>query len=169
MLKVAIGLDGSLFELCERQRERIVARDPESIAAIVERALRAKIRIVEADPLETGERRLLNLGHTLGHALEARASYGVPHGTAVARGLHHALALAAARELLAPGDAHRAGQLLASYGFVPGPLPPRDELLAFVRADKKAERGLVHAVLPDAIGSCRTVPMTPEEFLATVP
>src|SRR5690606_25707317 len=105
--KVAIGLDAALFGFLERSADAVLARDAEATRTIVEAALRAKIRIVEADPTEGGPRRLLNLGHTLGHALEARSGYSLPHGVAVARGLHHAIEVAEARAVLARADAAR--------------------------------------------------------------
>jgi 3-dehydroquinate synthase len=166
VLKMAIGLDAELFELCERERDGILARDPDLLAQCVERALRAKIAIVERDPSELGDRRLLNLGHTLGHALEVHSGYRTAHGVAVARGMHHALRLAEAEGLLDPTDRERAGRLLEAYGFAPTDVPPKSALREFVASDKKVVGDKLHVVLPDAIGSSRTLPMTPDAFLA---
>ena len=79
-IKMAIGLDAELFELLETQPEAVAAREPEVLEQIILRAVIAKIRVVEEDVHESGPRRLLNLGHTLGHALEMHAESPIPHG-----------------------------------------------------------------------------------------
>src|SRR5690606_27347977 len=101
LLKVAVGLSPALFDLIEAHADALLARDPDTLARAVQLALAAKITVVEADPEDRGARRLLNLGHTLGHALEAHAGYRVAHGIAVARGVHFAIALAARLGVLA--------------------------------------------------------------------
>jgi 3-dehydroquinate synthase len=113
--------------------------------------------VVERDPAEaSGERRVLNLGHTLGHALEAALGYrGLRHGEAVAYGLLFALRLARSRGL-DPAVAARARALLARLDLPPLPaadpaLEP-DALLAFIRRDKKADAGGIAWVLPTALG-----------------
>jgi 3-dehydroquinate synthase len=165
VLKVALGLDAALFEFCEREAASLLDRAPRTVARAVELALRAKIRLVEVDPFERGARRLLNLGHTLGHALEAWSGFSIPHGVAVARGLHHAVDLGERFGGLASTEATRARNLLRRFGFEATALPPRGALLGFLGRDKKVEGGLVHAVLPTAIGASATRPFRPEDFL----
>lgn len=164
--KVAIGLDADLFERCERDASALRVRDRNRLRAAIEAAVAAKIRIVESDPGEAGSRRLLNLGHTLGHALEAHSGFVTPHGLAVAQGLHHVLALAVKRGLLSPEHARRAGGLLAALGLPREALPSPGALLPFVARDKKVRGDQVAAVLPIDLGRARIVAMTPHEFLA---
>lgn len=153
VVKMAIGRDAGLFALLERERNGVLARDPELLQRLVAGALTAKIAIVERDLHETGERRLLNLGHTLGHALEAHADGRIPHGLCVARGLHFAIELAVAEQLLTPADAARCTRLLTAYGFDRDPLPPTAALAPFLQRDKKVEGGEVHFVFPTGIGA----------------
>lgn len=165
VVKVAIGLSAELFSLLEAQATAVHARDPAILGDVVRLALAAKIRVVEADLHERGRRRLLNLGHTLAHALEAHSGFSLPHGVAVARGLHFALDLAARRQTIAPADAARARALLLRYGFAADPLPPSDALAPFVRRDKKAAGDGIHFVLPTGIGRAETVHLGTDEVV----
>ena len=157
VLKMAIGLDSQLFELLEQQREAVLSMDPEVLAEVVARSVQAKIDVVEKDLSESGPRRVLNLGHTYGHALEALSSFRLVHGLAIAQGIHVALDMAADRGLLEEEDRQRCANLLTSYGFEPGVMPPADELMPFLSRDKKVEGGVVNMVLPTGAGSCEVV------------
>ncbi len=159
VIKTAIGLDGELFELLEREPARLAARDPDLLLDVVRRSIAAKIAVVEADPREHGRRRLLNLGHTLGHALEAHADFGVPHGLCVARGLHFALTLAEQLAAIPAAAVTRARELLLRHGFARHPLPPDTELLPYVARDKKVADGLLQFALPTGIGSSEVRPL----------
>lgn len=159
VLKVAIGLDAELFAFLEREREAVLARKAAAMATVIERCIASKIRIVEVDLLESGPRRLLNLGHTLGHALESHSDYRMPHGACVGRGLHFALRLAGAERAIAPADAERAHRLLATYGFAEDALPAGDALMPFIVRDKKVENQALHFVLPTGIGRSETRPL----------
>ncbi len=91
-VKTAIIGDPELFELMEREAAGIAARDPALLTEIVRRCIRVKARVVSADPREAGLRAVLNLGHTVGHALEAQAGFErLTHGEAVGLGLVAAL------------------------------------------------------------------------------
>jgi 3-dehydroquinate synthetase len=158
-LKVGIGLDRDLFLLLETEREKVLARDPEVLTEVVSLGVQAKIRLVEADPREDGPRRLLNLGHTLGHALEAHGKWTIPHGMAVARGMHFALSVALRGTLIDAGDQQRCVDLLNAYGFAATSLPPADELMPYLRRDKKRRGREVLMALPSAIGTAEQVPI----------
>jgi shikimate kinase / 3-dehydroquinate synthase len=94
VVKTALIGDPGLFELLERETARVCARDPELLTEMVRRSVRVKARIVAQDPRESGLRAVLNLGHTVGHALEAEAGFeGLTHGEAVSLGLVAALRL----------------------------------------------------------------------------
>lgn len=154
-IKVGIGLDATLFALLERQHAAILARDPNALHEVIVRCVQSKIDVVQRDPREHGERRLLNLGHTLGHALEGWHQYQVPHGHCVAQGLHFALDLAERLGALAAADRQRATNLLAAYRFPRQALPPLAELEPFLRRDKKAGGTGLQFALPTGIGSSR--------------
>ncbi|MBK8100062.1 MAG: 3-dehydroquinate synthase [Planctomycetes bacterium] len=151
-VKMAIGLAASLFALLEQNVAGVRARQPDLLVQVIERSIAAKIAVVEGDLRETGQRRILNLGHTLGHALEAHAGGALAHGLAVARGLHFALELAASLQAISPVDLARCQRLLAAYGHDRWPLPPSEEWLPFLLRDKKVQDGVLHFALPTGIG-----------------
>ena len=163
-IKMGLGLDSELFALLETETDAILARDPDVMSRVIELAVAAKIRVVESDPDERGDRRLLNLGHTLGHAIEAHANYELAHGLAVARGIHFALRVAEQRGALAEDEARRARDLLVRYGFAEDPLPAWSDLEPFVLRDKKVVDGAVRFVVPTGIGSSRTEPIASDEL-----
>jgi 3-dehydroquinate synthase len=165
-IKMALVLDDALFARIERELPALLAGDAAALAPVVAAAAAAKLGVVERDPDERDERRVLNLGHTLGHALETAAGYGgLRHGEAVAYGLLFALRLAERRGMAAADPAlfARARDLLAGLGLPPlrealpaAALSP-DRLLALAARDKKArESGLVW-VLPETVGEGRAV------------
>lgn len=151
-VKMGIGVDRELFELLERERDAVRRREPAVLLEVIERSIAAKIAIVEGDLHETGRRRLLNLGHTLGHALEASMMGRAPHGLCVARGLHFALELARNRGALSASDFDRCFELLNGYGFDRETLPPVGKLMGFMAHDKKVRGDVVQFALPTGIG-----------------
>ncbi|HTQ83169.1 MAG TPA: 3-dehydroquinate synthase [Pseudolabrys sp.] len=121
---------------------------------------RAKAGVVARDERETGERALLNLGHTFGHALEAAAGFSgrLLHGEAVALGMALAFDFSARRELISADDAARVNAHLAAVGLpthikdVPGVMPPADRLMDLIAQDKKVKRGALTFILVRGIG-----------------
>jgi shikimate kinase/3-dehydroquinate synthase len=115
----------------------------------IERALRVKIRIVEEDPYEGGQRALLNLGHTPGHALEALSLYTLRHGEAVSIGMLAAARLAAELKIAQPELSEQLEALLKTYGL-PAACPPHPaaDILAAMQQDKKRRQGKLRWVLP---------------------
>ncbi len=114
-------------------------------------SVKVKARVVASDPFEAGPRRALNLGHTLGHALEPLL--GIGHGEAVALGMAVAARLAAARGLCTRRCADRQVALLAACGLpVAAAAPPRAEVGRLVVRDKKNRAGRVRWILPTRIG-----------------
>ncbi len=125
---------------------------------VIRRALVVKIQIVEADPLERGIRASLNLGHTVGHAVEAASDYTLRHGEAVAIGLVAEARLAEALDVAQPGVARRVHRALQRLGL-PVAIPDgiaSDAVVRAMIADKKRVSGAVHFTLPVAIGEVRT-------------
>ncbi len=157
VVKMASLLDLELLELVERDLDLLLA--PEATAAawvpIVIRAQRAKAGVVQRDPREAGERRVLNFGHTLGHAIEvAVGPERVTHGEAVDLGIRFALELASRRGL--DGEFRgRIEALLDRLGSRPLPPVDSDTLLELLSHDKKAMRHGIVWVLPTGPGSWR--------------
>jgi 3-dehydroquinate synthase len=144
----------ALFRQIERDRSAILRRGASAVDRLVARAAGVKARIVSRDERESGERRLLNFGHTLGHAIESASGWRVRHGEAVAMGLVLESRIAVRLGILAEDDAARIERLLGMLGLpgeVPARLDPR-RLMDAIRLDKKARGGRVHLVLPEAIG-----------------
>lgn len=156
-VKMAFILDAALFADLEADLDALLAGDVAALTPVVARSAAAKVAVVESDERESGRRRLLNLGHTLGHALESALGYtALSHGEAVAYGLLFALRLAEGRGLDAaePGLFARLRLLLGRLGLPPLPVADldADDLLQRLRRDKKArESGLVW-VLPECAG-----------------
>ncbi len=138
-VKTALVGDADLFERIERDLEAARSGDPDVLEEIVARSLAVKIGVVTRDEHERGERAHLNLGHTLGHALEAAAAYETYlHGEAVAIGLVAALRVGEARGVTEPGLAGRVERLLRGLGL-PTTAPARlcDIARTLVATDKK--------------------------------
>ena len=127
---------------------------------------RMKAGIVARDERETGERALLNLGHTFGHAFEAAAGFSdrLLHGEAIALGMACAFEFSARRGLLPPTEAEQAVRHLAAVGLpthlsqVTGGLPDADRLMALIAQDKKVKRGKLTFILARGIGEAFIAP-----------
>jgi 3-dehydroquinate synthase len=132
----------------------VLARQPAAVDYLITESVRMKAEVVSADEREGDLRRILNFGHTFGHALEAETRYErFLHGEAVAWGMRAATMLAEKTGRLSGTDAAVILQVIAKYG----PIPPLDgieasRLAARLRSDKKTVQGKVHFVLPMKIG-----------------
>ena len=166
VVKCALLEDGELFERCDKDLEKAAAGDAAALEPLIEGAVRLKARIVAGDEREGGARAFLNLGHTVGHALEAATGYArFSHGEAVALGLRGALAISPLP------DRERALGLVQRLKVMADPWLGADEREAALQAmarDKKARAGKVRFVLLDAIGSPRLAEVTPEECRAAL-
>lgn len=165
MIKAGIIADGELFSMLERTPLAELAKNPEMLGEVVYRAIKVKADIVERDEREHGDRRKLNLGHTLAHAIE-KSSSKMNHGEAVAAGLALISDAAARRGLLSAADKERICGLLRRTGFDLTPPVAMRVLLKAVSKDKKSEGDVLNVVFPTAIGACEVVPMPLEEFRA---
>ena len=141
--------------------EKPVSRQWESvIAACVE----IKGDFIQSDEFDTGRRRLLNLGHTVGHAIEAVSGYTVPHGSAVSIGMATATRAACRRGLCAPETLSALENLLAAYGLPTATDYTAQALAAAALSDKKRRGDTLPLVLPEAIGRCRLEPVSVSEL-----
>jgi len=165
-LKAGIIGNPGLFEQLENGKWKRLRRDPAALEWVIAESVRLKAEVVSADEREGGLRRVLNLGHTIGHALEAETGYRhFLHGEAVAWGMIAAANIAAEAGLLEEGVARR----VCSAILAPGPLPkvevrPRN-ILRRLQADKKTRNGVVHFVLPREIGKVEIVNDVPEKLV----
>jgi 3-dehydroquinate synthetase/shikimate kinase len=151
-IKAAIVGDPELWQLIvDRGSGALDGTDDSARYAITERAVRLKLGVVRRDPWEAGERRQLNLGHTIGHALETASGYTLAHGTAVAIGLRAACVLAAGRggaQVLAP----ELDDLLERLGFRLRTAFEPDTVRSALGADKKRAAGRQRWLLPMELG-----------------
>ena len=167
IIKAAVIADAELFEMLEQADFSTLQRDSDSLREMVYRAIKVKADIVERDERESGDRRLLNLGHTLAHAIE-KSSSKFNHGEAVAVGLAMIAEVAANRDMLAVADKERIVNLLLRAGFALEPPVEVRALLKAVKRDKKAEGDSIHVVFPLGVGHCCVEKMPLEEFKALV-
>lgn len=144
VVKYGLGLDATFFAWLESRAEELGARREDELATAIETSVRAKLRIVAADRLEQGQRALLNLGHTLGHALETALGHGTwLHGEAVAVGMLAAAELSLRRGRLEASSVDRLRELLRRFGL-PVAFPAEAGDAALKRAlalDKKVLAG----------------------------
>ena len=157
IIKGGVIRDASLFEFLEANSAEVLAQQPEAVDRIIADKVRIKCEVVTADEREGDLRRILNFGHTIGHALEAETQYKrFLHGEAVAYGMHAATDLAVRTGVLDPAIAERIHRVVKLYG----PIPSMDgisaeNLLSRLASDKKTIQGKVHFVLPVEIGVVR--------------
>lgn len=164
IIKAAIIADEELFEMLESCDFLRLKDGGKFLRQIIYRSIKVKADIVERDECEAGERRKLNLGHTLAHAIE-KCSSKLNHGEAVAVGLHLITQLAVERGVLAWEEAHRIDTLLQRAGFaLESPVGMKD-MLSAVTKDKKSEGSDIRIVLPESIGRCRVERMPQAEFV----
>jgi 3-dehydroquinate synthase len=159
VVKYGMTSSPKLFDRIGRERTAIFAKDPSVLTDVIAESCTIKADVVVADEKESGLRRILNFGHTAGHALEAVTKYRrFRHGEAVAYGMQVAATLAAQRGALADTDRKALADLIASLG----PLPPvadvsSAQIIEAVKRDKKVVAGTLHFVLPTAIGATAIV------------
>lgn len=165
VIKAGIIADEELFSKLELTPLAELTKNPDLLGEVVYRAIKVKADIVERDEREHGDRRKLNLGHTLAHAIE-KSSSKMNHGEAVAVGLSLISDAAARRGLLSAADKERICSLLQRTGFELTPPVAMRVLLKAVSKDKKSEGDVLNVVFPTAIGACEVVPMPLEEFRA---
>jgi 3-dehydroquinate synthase len=157
-IKAGIIRDAELFGLLERERERVLAGDEEILADVVAASVRVKADVVNADERESGLRMILNLGHTLGHAIEAATEYKqLLHGEAVAWGMLAAIRIAASRGLITAADNDRMQNLIRAYGPMKPFRAEAQQLVALTAKDKKNRSGARSFVLPTGIGTVTIV------------
>jgi len=160
----------SLFDLLVSQTKAVFDRNPSVLVPAIVESCRIKADVVSKDERESGLRRILNYGHTVGHALEAVTKYRrYRHGEAIAYGMLAAADLAVARGALAGREREALAHLIAALGPLPPVLDlPMGDVLEAVRRDKKVVNGRLHFVIAIAIGATMTIDDVTEEELVAV-
>jgi 3-dehydroquinate synthase len=159
ILKCGIIRDPELFWRFARRKDDILAKKPELVDALVAAAVRVKVDVVSADEKEGDLRRILNFGHTIGHAIEAETEYTrLLHGEAIAWGMIAATELSFLTGLLGKEDRDEIERTIRSYGPIPSiaDLSP-ENLMGRLAKDKKTLGGKVHFVLATGVGAVKIV------------
>jgi len=156
----------ALFHRLEKVNTKTLRGDAAALEWVIAESVKLKAEVVSSDERESGLRRVLNFGHTIGHALEAESGYRrFLHGEAVAWGMIAAAQVAAAVDKCGEDTARRI--IDAVLGL--GPLPTVDarsrDILRLLQTDKKTRDGVVHFVLPSKIGTVEVVNDVPEKVV----
>ena len=156
VIKTAMLGDGQLFADLEHTPIR------EQQQKVIRRCVEIKRDLVAEDEFDRGRRMLLNLGHTLGHAVEACSGYTILHGQAVAIGMAVITRAAAAQGICPLADCERLIRLLRQNGLPTETEIPLEELVRVIAADKKLDGSTLRLVVPEAVGRCRieTLPLS---------
>ncbi len=155
IVKYGMIRDSYLFDFIEKKWWDIINLEPETTSFIIRRSCEIKAEVVSKDEKEGGLRRILNFGHTIGHAVEAVSGYTIPHGEAVSIGMVAVSKISVSRGLLTPGQLSRLQGVLEQFKLpieIPDGMEP-DSIIRHMKRDKKVQDGKVHFVLPDGIGN----------------
>lgn len=170
VLKSALLGDEEFYEWILENMDGVNERDPETVLEMVRRTANIKIGIVERDPTEKGERALLNLGHTIGHAIEKYMDFGMPHGACVALGCIAAACISARRGLIGTDELYEIRDMFVAFDlpiFADG--IDNEEILRITKTDKKMAAGKIRFILLDRIGHAFICDdLTDEDLLAGI-
>lgn len=162
-LKCGVIGDVELFREFEENKTAIVKRDSEVVERLIAASVRLKAHVVSVDEKENGLRRILNFGHTIGHALEAETEYRkLLHGEAVAWGMLAATGIAENVGKLDASTARRVSNATLALGKLPRLDVRSRNVMRLLQSDKKTRNGKVHFVLPTKLGEVQIVNDVPE-------
>lgn len=165
VIKTAILGDVELFEKLEQTSFKELRKEDALLEDIITRSVRVKAEVVAEDECERGRRRILNLGHTVAHAIE-KCTSKFTHGEAVAVGLHHIASSALTLNIISAEEAQRIFDILEKYGFSTALPVDRKQLIKAIKSDKKRKGQELHLILPTAIGRTEDRAVTFEELEA---
>jgi 3-dehydroquinate synthase len=163
IVKYAIILDESFFQFLKENVEKIKIKDEKVLQKIVERCIEMKIQVVEGDEREGDLRRILNFGHTFGHAIEKTTNYRTKHGFAISIGMM--MACRVAEDLIGFNQTKDIEELLIKLGL---PISTKLDIRKIVEGtlrDKKAWYGKIVVILPEKIGKVVIKEVEQEELL----
>jgi 3-dehydroquinate synthase len=150
LIKTAVIGDTELFDLIEENFEKIMARDRELLTVLVAKSVKFKAYVVTEDEKETGLRRILNFGHTYGHAVEMKMSF--KHGFAVASGMELAAEFSFEKGYISSADKNRIIDLLNKYKLLEYHNIPDDQIDKLILHDKKKTGDGINFIFSEGIG-----------------
>ena len=157
-VKAGIIRDRALVRFMEEHADEVLGRDAKALEKVISASIRMKAGVVNKDERENGLRMILNLGHTVGHALEQATGYkALLHGEAVAWGMIAAIGIAQRRGLVSSDEAARMERVIRAYGPLHGFSASAEDLVALTAKDKKNRSGARSFVLPRGIGDAVVV------------
>lgn len=162
IIKYACILDADLFTYLEKNRDKAMERNVEVLQFLVERSVELKTQVVLEDEFETGARRWLNFGHTLGHAVEKIEA--IAHGKAVAIGMVAAAKISEKLNGFPADQTNRLMRLINDYQLPVTLTSDKEKVFDIFRLDKKREKDFIHFVLLDSIGKAVTKPVPLDEL-----
>ena len=170
VIKYGVIYDRTFFEFLETKRQNILSLELPVIEEMIATCCAIKADVVQKDERESDLRRILNYGHTLGHAIEAASGYSLAHGSAVAIGMVAAAELAVLKGILAADERERIEKLIRDFGLpvdIPSELD-RTEIIGYLKTDKKTVGGRVFFVLPTKIGEVTITDAVDENHIQRV-
>jgi 3-dehydroquinate synthase len=163
-MKYGVIRNPAIFELMESNRDALLRRDGALLETLITECIRVKAEVVSADERESGERRILNFGHTIGHALEAETDYEqFLHGEAVGWGMIAATMIGTGMQITDSLTAQRIVGLVRAYAPLPRVGVNSEGIAKRLLSDKKTVGGVPHFVLPTGIGEVAVVNTVPEQ------
>lgn len=168
-LKCGVIGKPALFDCLEKAHVKALRHDAVVLESVIAESVRLKAEVVSSDERESGLRRVLNFGHTIGHALEAESGYRrFLHGEAVAWGMVAGTHIAAMTGRINNDAAVRISNAVLSLGELPRVEARSRDIVRLLQNDKKTRNGIVHFVLPREIGKVEIVNDVPEKVLVAV-
>ncbi len=165
-MKYGVIRNAGIFDLMESQRDGLLKRDPQLLEQLISECIKVKAEVVSADEREAGERRILNFGHTIGHALESATRYKTfLHGEAVGWGMIAAASIGRRLNVTDAQTAERIVALVRAYGPLPEVRVNAKRILGLLQSDKKTLGGIPHFVLATAMGTVEVVNNVPPETI----
>jgi 3-dehydroquinate synthase len=165
-LKCGVIGKPALFDRLEKVQLKALRGDAAAIEWVIAESVRLKAEVVSSDERENGRRRVLNFGHTIGHALEAESGYRrFLHGEAVAWGMIAATLIAAATDRIDKDAARRISDAVLGLGKLPKVEARSRDIVRLLQGDKKTRKGVVHFVLPREIGKVEIANDVSEEVI----
>jgi 3-dehydroquinate synthase len=165
-MKYGVIRNPAILELMEENRDPLLRRRSELLETLITECIRIKADVVSGDERESGERRILNFGHTVGHALEAETKYKrFLHGEAVAWGMIAAVIIGVSMEITDEATGQRIINLVHAYGPLPAVDVNPKRVWKRLLSDKKSVGGVPHFVLPSAIGQTEVANNVPPEYV----
>lgn len=165
-MKYGVIRNPHIFDLMENRRDALLKRDGKLLEKLIAECIQVKADVVSADERESGERRILNYGHTIGHALEAETEYStLLHGEAVGWGMIAAAKIGEMTNTADKSTTQRIRRLVAAYGPLPKFKVKPKRILRRLTSDKKSVGGRPHFVLAKTIGEVAIINTVPERVI----